>query len=217
MELRACVQLLGKERGKRTKVCGSCYIHKKWGATGFQQGVGKTQDACWHEPCSNPEQSITENDPTRGGIMTFAYISKRLTIIFMVLSFLLPCSYLLPTVNFPKAYGETNPSNPETRVFTAASDKGTAPIRAGETFHIVLEANPSTGYSWHVTGVDTSILQPGDMEFRPTSELLGAPEQQIIPFTALRAGETAIDLVYKRPWEQEMRLQNFMMNVRVTE
>jgi len=149
--------------------------------------------------------------------MTFANISKRLTIISMVLGFLLPCSYFLPTVNFPKAYGETNPSNPDTRVFTAASDKGTAPIRAGETFHIVLEANPSTGYSWHVTGVDTSILQPGDMEFRPTSELLGAPEQQIIPFTALRAGETAIDLVYKRPWEQEMRLQNFMMNVRVTE
>ena len=149
--------------------------------------------------------------------MTFANISKMLTIIFMVLSFLLPCSYFLPAVNLPKAYGETDPSNPEARVFTAASNQGNAPVRVGETFHIVLEANPSTGYSWHVMGVDTSILQPGDVEFRPTSELLGAPEEQIIPFTALRAGETPVDLVYKRPWEQEMRLQNFMMNVRVTE
>jgi predicted secreted protein len=65
--------------------------------------------------------------------------------------------------------------------------------------------------------VDTSILKTGKVQYRRTSELLGAPEEQIIPFTALRTGETTVDLRYKRPWERETRLQNFIMNVRVTE
>jgi inhibitor of cysteine peptidase len=161
--------------------------------------------------------SSGKNDLERGGVMRLAHIFKKLTIIFMFWSFLIPSLVFLPAVNFPKARGEMDPSEAGLKVFTAASNKGTAPVRVGDTFQVVLEANPSTGYSWHVAGVDTAVLQPGNMEFRPTSGLLGAPEEQIIPFTALRVGQTAVDLVYKRPWEQEMRLQSFMMNVQVTE
>jgi predicted secreted protein len=149
--------------------------------------------------------------------MRLLNILRKLTLIFVILAILVPCWSSILTVDFPKAYAEGGSLNADTQVLTAANNNGTAPLRVGETFQIVLEANPSTGYTWQVAGVDTSILQLGDVEFRPTSDLLGAPEEQIIPFTALRSGETAVDLRYKRPWEKETRLQNFVVNVSVTQ
>jgi len=152
-----------------------------------------------------------------GGIMRLLNVSGKLAFLSIVLSILSPCWFALLAVNFPNACAQEGPLNPDTQVFTLANHNATAPIGVGERFHIVLEANPSTGYSWQVAGVDTSILRAGEVEFRRTSELLGAPEEQIIPFTALRSGETAVDLRYMRPWEKQTRLQNFIINVRVTE
>ena len=149
--------------------------------------------------------------------MKLLNVSGNLAFLSIVLSILSPCWFALQAVNFPSACAQEGPLNPDTQVFTLANYNATAPIGVGETFHIVLEANPSTGYSWQVAGVDTSVLQPGDVDYRRTSELLGAPEEQIIPFTALRSGETTVDLRYMRPWEKETRLQNYIINVRVTE
>ncbi|MDY6838307.1 MAG: protease inhibitor I42 family protein [Thermodesulfobacteriota bacterium] len=142
-------------------------------------------------------------------------VSGKLAFLFIVLGIFLPCEIAQQAVNFPKAYAQEESFNPDTRVFTLANNNDAAPIRVGETFHIVLEANPSTGYSWHVGGVDTSILQTGKVKFQRTSELLGAPEEQIIPFSALKSGNTTVDLRYMRPWEKQSRLQNYIINVMV--
>jgi len=144
-------------------------------------------------------------------------ISRNLTFLAIVLGLFLPCEIAQQAVNFPNAYAQKGPLNPDTRLFTLADHNATAPIRVNETFQIVLEANPSTGYSWQVAGVDTSLLQAGKVAFRRTSKLLGAPEEQIIPFTALKSGDTTLNLSYARPWEKEARLQNFIMKVTVTE
>ena len=157
------------------------------------------------------------NRQEKGGIMKLLNLPGKLAFLSIVLAALSLCWFALQAVNFPDACAQEGTLNSETRVFTLANHNGTAPVGVGETFHIVLEANPSTGYCWQVAGVDNSILQAGEVAFRRTSELLGAPEEQIIPFTALRSGETTVDLRYVRPWEKETRLQNFIMNVRVAE
>ncbi|MDY6953319.1 MAG: protease inhibitor I42 family protein [Thermodesulfobacteriota bacterium] len=149
--------------------------------------------------------------------MRLLNVSGKLAFLSMVLIILSPCWFALQAVNFPYVWAQEGPLNPDAQVFTLANHNGAAPIGVGETFHIVLEANPSTGYSWQVAGVDTAILQAGEVQFRRTSELLGAPEEQIIPFTALRSGATTVDMRYARPWEEETRLQNYIINVRVTE
>ena len=147
--------------------------------------------------------------------MRLLNVSGRLAFLSIVLSMLSPCWFALQAVNFPNACAQGGPLNPDTQVFTLANHNATAPIGVGDTFHIVLEANPSTGFSWHVGGVDTSILQTGKVKFRRTAELLGAPEEQIMTFSALKSGNTTVDLRYMRPWEKQSRLQNYIINVMV--
>jgi predicted secreted protein len=74
----------------------------------------------------------------------------------------------------------------------------------------------TTGYSWHVLEIDDSILKAGKTEFRPQSNLLGAPGKEIMYFTALENGETKLVLGYLRPWEKGIKpLDTFSVTVRV--
>jgi C1A family cysteine protease len=77
-----------------------------------------------------------------------------------------------------------------------------------------LQANPSTGYSWVVENVDGKVLrQLGDAEFAAT-KLLGAPTTQIVRFQAVAAGQTMLNLSYRRPWENVKPEKTFSINVR---
>lgn len=79
----------------------------------------------------------------------------------------------------------------------------TGSINEGQLFVIVLDSNPSTGYSWEVAEIDEKILrQVGKSEFRQESGLLGAPGKQILRFEAVAAGYTTLKLIYHRPWEK---------------
>ena len=89
-------------------------------------------------------------------------------------------------------------------------------LAPGDTLIITLDSNPTTGYSWNVVEIDFSILKAGRTEFRPTSNLLGAPGKEILYFTALRDGETKLVLGYLRPWEKGVKpLDIFFVIVKV--
>jgi C1A family cysteine protease/predicted secreted protein len=76
------------------------------------------------------------------------------------------------------------------------------PVRRGETLEIELPANPSTGYTWALEGLDGGVLrQAGDVETRRLSPLLGAAGTQIVRVEATVTGEVAFSLAYRRPWE----------------
>jgi len=77
-----------------------------------------------------------------------------------------------------------------------------------------LQANPSTGYGWYVDSVDGKVLrQVGEAEFAAT-KLLGAPTTQIVRFQAVAAGQTMLNLSYRRPWENVKPEKTFSINVR---
>ena len=65
---------------------------------------------------------------------------------------------------------------------------------------LVIEANPSTGYGWHVTSDSTFKQRPGG-EYQMHTQGRGVPERQVLHLSMGRAGGNAITLVYKRPWE----------------
>ena len=89
-------------------------------------------------------------------------------------------------------------------------------LAPGDTIIITLKSNPTTGYSWNVVDIDFSILKPGKTEFRPQSNLLGAPGQEVLYFTALENGETKLVLGYLRPWEKgEKPLDTFSVIVKI--
>ena len=97
------------------------------------------------------------------------------------------------------------PSSKEVKV--SASDKGRQiELRKGQILVITLEANPTTGYTWEVEKpLDEGILrQVGEAEFKPQSDLVGAPGVQTLRFEAVNDGQTTLNLVYHRPWEEDV-------------
>ena len=72
-----------------------------------------------------------------------------------------------------------------------------------ESFSVVLEANPTTGYQWELD-FDSDYIQLLDTEYVPTSpELIGSGGQETFNFLALKSGKTEITFSYLRVWEKD--------------
>ena len=80
-----------------------------------------------------------------------------------------------------------------------------ATLYADETLLIRVAGNPTTGYSWEITGItDPTILVPqGDIEYEPANPgLLGSPGTFLIRVSGVREGQATLELTYRRPWEK---------------
>jgi len=74
----------------------------------------------------------------------------------------------------------------------------------GESVAVTLAGNPTTGYQWEVVELDKSIVKPlGDMTFERSGTALGAGGQATWHFQGVRAGQTSLKLVYRRPFEKQ--------------
>jgi inhibitor of cysteine peptidase len=85
---------------------------------------------------------------------------------------------------------------------TAASDaQKVISAQVNKPFTIVLESNPTTGYSWQAE-FDPEYLKLSQSRYeRPSSSLLGAGGRQVFVFVPRRSGKTVIEMRYKRKWE----------------
>jgi len=71
-------------------------------------------------------------------------------------------------------------------------------------FAIVVDSNPTTGYSWNIN-YDASLLSLEKEEYNPSKMepgMVGAGGKQHYQFKALKAGSTEINLTYGRSWEE---------------
>ena len=91
----------------------------------------------------------------------------------------------------------------------AQDDGSQVEIQQDQTLVITLDSNPSTGYGWERTeSADDVLQQLGEAEFkqRPQARLrVGAAGQQILRFKAQKAGQTKLELVYRRSWEKDVK------------
>ncbi len=78
-------------------------------------------------------------------------------------------------------------------------------VNNGDEFAIMLDSNPTTGYSWAVAGQpDAGVVDVEGSDFvDPDTELIGAPGKDLWTFKAVGKGSTSITLNYGRPWEQD--------------
>jgi inhibitor of cysteine peptidase len=77
-------------------------------------------------------------------------------------------------------------------------------VAAGESFTITLDANPTTGYSWHCTWVPTARLSLTADTYTPTpvpDGVVGSGGTQTYTLKALTAGDATVTLQYGRWWE----------------
>ena len=102
----------------------------------------------------------------------------------------------------------------------SAKDGGSqVQVDVGQVLVLTLESNPTTGYSWEVVEAEDSVLrQSGEPEFEAASELdpplVGAGGVEVFRFEAVGTGETQLELVYHRPWEEGVEpLETFSVQV----
>jgi len=105
---------------------------------------------------------------------------------------------------------------PSGEVKLDASNNGSQiEIEQGQILVITLEANPTTGYTWEMIEGEEQILQQvGEIEFQPDSKLIGAPGIQTLRLEAVNVGQITLNLVYHRPWEENVDpLETFSIQV----
>ncbi len=109
-------------------------------------------------------------------------------------------------------------SGDSTVTIDASDDGGAVSVEVGTTLEVTLAGNPTTGYIWEVDQVDTAVLAPvGDPEFTPDRDADGAGGVEVLTFDAVAPGETILDLVNHRPFEDEPPLETFSVTVTVTD
>lgn len=79
-----------------------------------------------------------------------------------------------------------------------------------------LEANPTTGYAWELESLDQGVLRMvGEPTYRSDSDLAGSPGTMTFTFEAAAAGQTDLQMVYTRSWEDAAPIQTFALSITV--
>jgi len=90
---------------------------------------------------------------------------------------------------------------------TAADNGRTNSVNTGSEIEIVLEGNPTTGYSWDVASFNTNRLQQiGAVKYLQSEQSdgkhrVGVGGKFVFQFKAVGSGQGLIKLIYRRPWE----------------
>ena len=75
--------------------------------------------------------------------------------------------------------------------------------RAGETFIVELEGNPTTGYQWELSESDEQFRMV-EKDYGQPGAGIGAATKERFVIKALEPGSTEMIFKYKRPWETEV-------------
>ena len=92
-------------------------------------------------------------------------------------------------------------------------------LAVGEKMLVTLASNPTTGYQWAVAEIDESVLAQLGTEYDADSpQLTGSGGEETFTFEAVGVGETALQLIYHRAWEEDVPpVGAFSVTIVVTE
>jgi len=111
-----------------------------------------------------------------------------------------------PAQTFEVVVAVREPGDTETPAvdlqLTEQSDDGVVVLPVTGKVIVTLESNGSTGYQWQLASLDQAILENTEQTYiPPETELIGAAGTERWVFVARHAGETALRMEYRRPWE----------------
>lgn len=84
---------------------------------------------------------------------------------------------------------------------TRDDDGRTIALTIGETLHIVLAENPTTGYRWVVEVSDAGVLAIRSDHFPLGSGAAGAGGMRRVELVAVGKGDATVSARLRRPWE----------------
>ncbi len=89
-------------------------------------------------------------------------------------------------------------------------------LNTGDTLVVVLNSNPSTGYSWEVRLPAMGVLeQIGEARYSSGGNMPGSGGTVTMRFRAVRWGWADLLLVYRRPFENTGPVETFAVTVSV--
>jgi predicted secreted protein len=92
---------------------------------------------------------------------------------------------------------------PAVVVVTKTDADKTVTVSPGQTLEVVLDGNPSTGYTWTVASAPEFLKSEGEPTFASEAEsgVVGAGGKQTLAFSVTATGKGPLSLAYLRPWE----------------
>jgi inhibitor of cysteine peptidase len=115
---------------------------------------------------------------------------------------------------------EDDPVDANEVVLDGSNNGDRIEVDVGRILVLTLESNPSTGYSWEVIeagGVALEQVEGPLFKIDAEEGEVPAPGTggwEIFRFEAKASGETALELVYHRPWEEGVEpLETFSLRV----
>src|SRR5262245_47871717 len=124
---------------------------------------------------------------------------------------------LIVSASLLYACGAQGSSEQSTRQLTETDDGRLIELKVGDKLEVTLPGNPTTGFQWEVSDVDSIILTPiGGPEFEPSSNAIGSGGNITLRFEAVGAGQTELKLIYHRPFEENVPpVQTFQVSITV--
>ena len=87
-----------------------------------------------------------------------------------------------------------------------------------ETAQIVLDGNPTTGYSWEYSETQKGIVEISEkIEYTGKGNIVGAPSVFTYTIRPVKAGSTELRFKYRRSWENVPAAEEKNFRVEVSE
>ncbi len=112
---------------------------------------------------------------------------------------------IIMIVSLLSACGTSASPEKSTRQITEADAGRQVELRVGDMLELTLPANPTTGYQWETSDLDSAIIRPvGDQTFEPSSNAVGSGGLVTLRFEAVGVGQTELKLILHRPFEKDV-------------
>ena len=87
----------------------------------------------------------------------------------------------------------------------------------GQTFTIILEENPTTGYRWRIDIADDIVALESDdyQQSKADIDMVGVGGQRILVFRSLEKGSTTIKMTYERSFEENSAIEVVVYQVTI--
>ena len=120
----------------------------------------------------------------------------------VVLSLALLCGCAKPADIGGSGSGSSG-KKPAVVVVTKADADKAVTVSPGQRLEVVLDGNPSTGYTWTVASAPEFLKSEGEPTFASEAEsgVVGAGGKQTLAFSVTATGKGPLSLTYLRPWE----------------
>lgn len=97
------------------------------------------------------------------------------------------------------------PTGTSTRQLHEQDSGQSVELRTGDQLEIILDGNPTTGYTWEQTkGNGTIVKLAGEPTYTSESNPVGAGGTYVFRYAAVAPGETTLTLIYHRSFEPDV-------------